>query len=71
MFKYVKPGDTVTRMLSSARIPMTLIVEKVENGVITCKGGWTFDVKTGAEIDDDLQWGPKWGATGSQLVVSH
>ena len=49
---------------------MQMTVEKVENGVISCKGGWTFDVETGAEIDDELRWGPKWGATGSMLSVS-
>jgi hypothetical protein len=31
---------------------------------------WTFDRKTGAEVDRGLCWGPQYGRTGSQLVKS-
>jgi len=64
-FEHIKAGDVVTRMLAGA-IPMQLNVVAVKDGVIDC--GWTFDVKTGMEIDDDLGWGPKYGFTGSYLV---
>lgn len=72
MFEHIKPGDTVKRMLAGT-IPMTMTVTKVENDMIyaTVNGvpdAWTFDVKTGVEIDEGLQWGPKYGATGSFLV---
>jgi hypothetical protein len=30
--------------------------------------GWTFDRRTGTEIDVDLHWGPSYGVTGSYLV---
>jgi hypothetical protein len=31
---------------------------------IVCSGGWEFDLKTGAEIDEALGWGPD-TSTGS------
>jgi hypothetical protein len=61
----LKPGDVVTRML--AGIPMPLRVTATDGGVITC-GAWTFDQTTGAEIDEDLGWGPPPLATGSYIV---
>lgn len=60
----IEPGDTVRRMLAGT-IPCDLVVQKIENGIIDC--GWTFDLKTGAEIDDDLGWGPPPKVTGSYL----
>lgn len=65
-FKHLKVGDRVVRMLAG-KLPMDLKVTKVEGNIITC-GWWTFDMETGAEIDEDLGWGPppKW--TGSYLV---
>lgn len=53
----IKPGDKLTRYISSARIPMQMTVEKIENGIIYCAGGWTFDATHGYEIDEDLGWG--------------
>jgi hypothetical protein len=65
MFEHVKPGDVVTRMLAGT-IPMKLKVQSVTDTLIDC--GWTFDRKTGAEVDEDLGWGPPPKMTGSYLV---
>lgn len=64
-FEYVKPGDVVTRMLAGV-VPMKLKVAAVTDKIIDC--GWTFDRITGAEIDEDLDWGPPPKHTGSYLV---
>jgi len=53
----IEPGTKLTRYISSERIPMEMTVEKVEDGIIYCKGGWTFDAVCGFEIDEDLNWG--------------
>lgn len=68
-FEHIKVGDTVTRMLAGV-IPMQLKVTSVTDTLIKCgdEGGWWFDRKTGAEEDEELQWGVKFGATGSFLV---
>lgn len=65
MFENVKAGDIVVRLLAGS-IPMELRVQSVTDSIIDC--GWTFDKKTGAEIDDDLGWGPPPKMTGSYLV---
>ena len=76
MFRHLKVGDKVTKLLSSAEIPMDLIVCQVLDDTLKCgiskdvtdEGSlWTFCRDTGAEIDDYLQWGPKYGITGSKL----
>lgn len=59
-------GQKVMRYLSSARIPMATVVTKVHEGLVWC-GPWTFDDKTGAEIDEDLGWGVDRGITGSVI----
>jgi hypothetical protein len=64
MFEHIKPGDRVTRMLGGT-IPQELIVQNVTDTIIDC--GWTFDRKTGAEVDEDLGWGPPPKLTGSFL----
>ncbi len=68
-FTHVRVGDLVTRRLGGM-IDMELIVTSVTNDTIACggEGGWTFDRVSGAEIDDELGWGPKYGRTGSRLV---
>lgn len=80
MFEHVKVGDRITRML--AGIPMHVIVTRVTDKLIICgsadgivKGGdendhegWWFDRVTGAEIDEDLNWGPPPKHTGSFLL---
>lgn len=77
-FDFLKKGDEVVRMLAGS-IPCKLIVLEVRgdrvicgneliNGVDGINEGWTFDLATGAEIDDDLGWGPPPKFTGSFLV---
>lgn len=56
-------GDKVTRMLCGS-LPIELTVTEVTDKYIRC-GDWTFDRRTGAEIDDVLEWEP--GNTGSYL----
>lgn len=68
MFEHIKAGDKVTRVLAGS-ISMELTVKSVSETVIDC--GWTFDRKTGAEIDEDLGWGAPPKMTGSYLVLSH
>lgn len=76
----LKPGDFVTRLLANT-IPVPMRVVRVDDIVVCCtqrdipsevalRRGliWTFDKETGAEIDDDLGWGPAHGVTGSQLL---
>ena len=65
----VKAGDEVTRYMSSERIPMKLKVTAVTDERVIC-GAWTFDRKTGAEIDEVLGWGPDTGVTGSVIEVT-
>jgi len=62
---HIKVGDTVRRMLAGT-IPMDLTVTNITPDLITTGGGWTFCPKTGAEIDEDLGWGPN--GTGSFLI---
>lgn len=62
----VKPGDIVYRYLAGT-IEMALNVQTVENGIIDC--GWTFDQLTGAEVDEDLNWGPPPKMTGSYILT--
>lgn len=52
----MKVGDKVTRWLAGS-IPMELTVTAIEGDRFMC-GDYTFDMKTGAEIDEDLGWGP-------------
>lgn len=72
MFEHVRAGDRVTRIL--AGIKMNLLVTRVTPELIICGGdetdheGWWFDPKTGAEIDEELGWGPPPKKTGSYLA---
>ena len=63
----IKAGDMVTRWLAGT-IPMELRVSAVTDDRIIC-GGWEFDKKTGAEIDEDLGWGPPPKMTGSFIKM--
>ena len=65
-FTHLKVGDTVTRMLAGT-IPQQLKVTEVKETSVICEL-WEFDRASGAEIDDYLQWGPKYGITGSFLI---
>lgn len=60
-------GDVVTRYLAGT-IPMDLRISAITEDRIVC-GAWQFDRKTGAEIDDDLGWGPPPKMTGSYIRV--
>ena len=62
----LKVGDTVTRNLAGA--PHELKVTELTPDTVVCDL-WEFCRKTGAEIDEDLEWGPKYGKTGSYLMV--
>lgn len=59
----LKVGDTVTRWLAGT-VPMPLKVTKITDDIVECEL-WTFDRRTGAEIDDYLDWGPPPKQTGS------
>lgn len=62
---HVQPGDVVTRWLAG-QLPMPLKVTRVTADRIVC-GYWQFDRDTGAEIDEDFDWGPPPKHTGSFL----
>jgi hypothetical protein len=49
-------------------VPLEVVVETVTPSGITCYGGWEFDPRTGAEIDDHLGFGPPPKMTCSFLV---
>lgn len=64
----IEVGQTVTRMLAGS-VPMELKVTQVTETTIVC-GAWVFDKRTGAEIDDDLGWGPAPKMTGSYIKLA-
>lgn len=70
----MKVGDTVIRVLAGV-VEMPMVVRKVSDTQIEASPegwtfeNWTFDKSTGAEIDDLLEWGPNYGATGSFLKL--
>lgn len=47
----IKAGDVIERMLGF-EIPVYLVVQKVEGGIIDA--GWKFSVETGIEVDEDI-----------------
>ena len=63
----VKVGDKVGRQTSEDATPMWLTVTEVTEDAIFCNR-WEFDRITGAEIDHDLQWGPKYGKSGAFIM---
>jgi hypothetical protein len=73
MFKYVRVGDVLTRMLGGVLL-MQVTVFEISDGIIKARvpeigsDYWQFDVATGAEIDSDLGWGPPPMFTGSYIV---
>ena len=58
-------GDFVLRWFVGIPKPMRLKVTQITADRIIC-GAWEFDRQSGAEIDEDLGWGPG-GVTGSFL----
>jgi hypothetical protein len=65
----IKAGDFVLRWLPDVPAPMRLMVVTVTANRIVCSGGWEFDPKTGAEIDEALGWGPD-TSTGSFIRLT-
>lgn len=61
----VKEGEFINRYLGGIDKPMSLKVTEVTDSRIIC-GPWQFDKLTGAEIDEELGWGPLSG-TGSYI----
>jgi hypothetical protein len=73
-FGNVKVGDTVYRWLAGELL-LPLNATAVTADLIICggtdkdHGGWSFDVVTGAEIDEELDWGPPPKSTGSFITL--
>jgi hypothetical protein len=63
----IKAGDFVLRWLADLPEPMRLKVVSVTADRIVCSGGWEFDRKTAAEIDETLGWGSD-NVTGSFII---
>ena len=55
MFKHIKVGDTVSRMVAGGIPMMQLKVSEIDDRFIHC-GPWKFDKLTGAEVDEELGW---------------
>ena len=67
----IRAGDVVTRLLGGS--PMDLKVTSVDEKLIYCGKpgvGWSFDRATGAEVDEEIGWGPQFGVIGSYLVAA-
>lgn len=63
----MKVGDIVERVLNAGGkiVPMMkLKITAITEDRVIC-GDWQFDKRTGAEIDEDLGWGPE--ATGTYI----
>lgn len=58
-------GATVDRMVAGM-VLMQLTITAIEDDLVVC-GAWTFDRTTGAEVDDELGWGPAYAYTGSYI----
>jgi hypothetical protein len=71
--KDVVVGDVVVRNLGG--VLMELKVTDLTDELIICGGtkdehvGWRFGKKTGAEVDEDLGWGPPPKYTGSYIIA--
>jgi len=65
--KVIRVDDTLiyATLPSLAEDPDPLWVVDIVHGWQVTDLVWTFDRETGAEADDILQWGLKWGVTGS------
>lgn len=60
----LKVGDRVHRWLGG--FPMSIEVTAIKGDRIVC-ALWEFDRLTGAEIDEEIGWGPTHGITGSYI----
>lgn len=76
-FDYLKVGDRVKRYHGSGFF-MDMEIVEIKDNLLVCAavekkggglfmGGWTFDIETGMEVDEDLEWGPKHGGSGTYL----
>jgi hypothetical protein len=63
----VKVGDKVTRFIAE-EISMELTITEITPLLIIC-GPWAFDRATGIEEDEDLEWGTRFGRSGSRLLL--
>lgn len=63
----IRKGVEVTRLLGGV-IPMKLTITRIDPiaGIVYC-GAWKFDFCSAMEIDEELEWGPSYGKTGSYL----
>lgn len=69
-FDNIKVGDKVLRKIGKNGPESIMTVTQIKKNKIICNKAWSFDKKTGAEIDKDLRWGPPPLITGSYLVLS-
>jgi hypothetical protein len=66
----VRPGDIIVRTLGGA-VEMRLRVTDADDNFVYVGPpgvGWKFDRVTGAEVDEELGWGPQFGVTGSYIA---
>lgn len=61
----LKAGDTIDRIMGPGLV-VPLIISKIDEKLIHC-GPWKFDKLSGAEVDEELGWGPEFGQTGSWI----
>lgn len=61
-----KVGEIVNRVMGYEGPTMSLKITEVHDEHFCC-GPWTFDIATGAEIDEDLDWGPPPKNTGTYI----
>lgn len=61
----LRVGDPVTRWLAG-RFPMELTVTAITSDLIRC-GHWEFDRTNGGEMDLEIGWDARDGATGSYI----
>jgi hypothetical protein len=66
LFTEIAVGEKVRRNLGGAT--MELVVTSLDEHFIHC-GPWKFDRLTGAEVDEEIGWGPQFGVTGSYLEL--
>jgi hypothetical protein len=59
----IKPGDIILGMLGGT-VPKELLVTAIDHDVICAGLRWKCDRATGAEVGQDLGWGPQFGVTG-------
>ena len=59
-------GDYVTRHMGGAELELK--ITSIDDYFYHC-GPWKFDKKTGAEVDEELNWGPPPQHTGSYIIL--